>query len=126
MFEDGIDRFKISYECEKAFEWKQWPGLIPFIQWPEDVEVKATPPFGGAVIRYNVKLRDVDKEIAFVSVYLDCYDLMGVVHAPYWEIFPSIDGYTERFLLSEPVEDMVSAIVESLKMQVANNEEKPE
>jgi len=124
MFEDGIDRFKLSYECEKAFEWKQWPELIPFIRWPQEVEVKATPPFGGAVVRYNVKLRDVDKKIAFVSVYLDCYGLMGYMSAPYWEIYPSIGGDTLRFWLSEPVEEMVDAIVESLKWQCAEYERK--
>lgn len=92
---DRYGLFEVSCACEKAFEWKSWPELIPFIQWPQEVEVKATPPFGGAVIRYNVKLRGVDNKIAFVSVYLDCYNLMGCVDEPYWEIYPARGGDTD-------------------------------
>lgn len=46
---------------------------------------KAIPPFGGALVRYRVKDTATGKT---VSVYLDCYDLLGYFGSPYWEVYP--------------------------------------
>lgn len=72
-----------SYLADR-FEWRKWMEEIPFIKWPADWAVKAIPPFGKAVIRYRVKLPCGSE----VSIYLDCYDNLGVVGKPYWEVYP--------------------------------------
>ena len=80
----------ISCAYSRLFESDKWRNEIPYIKWPKDWEVKAVPPQTGAVVRYLVKKGD--KEI---SIYLDCYDLLGCFGEPYWEAYP-IDGDTFR------------------------------
>lgn len=85
-----IERFVISAKAEKEFEWRKWAQEIPYINWPEVWEVKAIPPFNGAIIRYFV--RPIGRpENEHVSIYLDCYDILGLWGEPYWEIHPHND-----------------------------------
>ncbi len=81
--------------CEKEFEWRKWIKDIPFIQWPSDWKVKAVPPFAGAVIRYLVQTPKGE-----ASVYLDCYDQLGCMGEPYWEVYP-VEDDVERCLMNE-------------------------
>lgn len=67
------------YEMESYL----WVDEIPYINFPKDWNVKIIPPFGGAVVRFQVK-----KDEKMISVYLDCYDNLGVFGSPYWEIYP--------------------------------------
>lgn len=80
---------------EKRLEWNKWATEIPYISWPTAWQIKAVPPFHGAIIRYRVKKGDKD-----VSVYLDCYDILGVVGEPYWEVYP-VEGDVGRCLMNE-------------------------
>lgn len=84
------------HRVEDSFEWRKWAEEIPFIKWPSDWEVKAIPPFAGAIIRYHIKTKNCKS----VSVYLDCYDCLGFVNQPYWEVYP-IDNDCERCLMAE-------------------------
>ena len=85
------------HEIEEKEEWEKWTNEIPFIKWPPDWEVKAVPPSMGAIIRYQIKT----PKCAFISVYLDCYDRLGWVGKPYWEVYPHNDGECFRCLLKE-------------------------
>ncbi len=86
---------------EEKHEWRRWMREIPAIHFPTDWAVTIIPPFGGAVVRFRVN----DK----VSVYLDCYDRIGCVGHPYWEIYPDKEGDTDRFSMND-VEELLEGI----------------
>ena len=75
-------------EVENAFEWQKWKDKIPFLVFDKEWEVKAVPPYMGAVIRY--KIRHIDNPSYLVSVFLDGYNLLGggSQSEPYWEVYP--------------------------------------
>lgn len=79
------DRIKV-YDAERILEYDKWIRDIPYIKFPASWEVQITPPFGGAVVRFRVMVGSAD-----VSIYLDCYDLIGFYGEPYWEIYPLND-----------------------------------
>jgi len=85
-----------SWEVCRDHEWGKWREEIPFIKWPSDWEVKAIPPAGGAIIRYEVKTPNCE----LISIYLDCYDLLGIMGQPYWEVY-CFNGEPERCLMNE-------------------------
>jgi len=87
---DNIPKMETIREYEKQFETMRWVDEIPTINFKPDWDVKIIPPFGGAVVRFIVT-----KGKARVSVYLDCYDLIGIYGEPYWEIYPGY-FYTEK------------------------------
>ncbi len=84
--------------------------LIPFISFSERFEWMAIPPFGGAVTRFIVKKKNQEKKI---SVYLDCYDVLGCVGKPYWEAYP-IEEDTFRCGINE-IDELKKAIMEELE-----------
>ena len=104
MFED---KFNARMMYDRAFECLRWVEEIPYLKFKEGWEVKIIPPFGGATIRFCVKANDKS-----VSVYLDCYDQLGIMHEPYWEIYAN--GEIERFLFKEH-ERMMARIEEILR-----------
>lgn len=81
-----LKRWELMGEMDRAFEWKKWADSIPYIQWPSDWLVKAVPPFTGAIVRYRVKKKGM-KDGESISVYLDCYDMLGCFGEPYWEVY---------------------------------------
>jgi hypothetical protein len=78
---------------------------IPSIKFPASWKIQVLPPFAGAVVRFKVEKPNGKK----ISVYLDCYDNLGYMGVPYWEIYPDKDGDISRFLMKD-VEDLVNAI----------------
>lgn len=72
------------YDVEKAENWRELIPTIPYIKFPANWEVKIIPPFGGAVVRFLVKLPDEQPK----SVYLDCFGRLGYMDHPYWEVYP--------------------------------------
>lgn len=108
-------RKKIDARCylQQVEEWSKWSKEIPFVAFDKDWLVKAIPAFTGAIIRYNIKHKD--KPNSFVSVYLDCYDELGCVGKPYWEVHP-VDGDCERCLMDE-TDTLLAAIKKSLDQQ---------
>lgn len=100
---------------EEQHEWRRWTVEIPHIQFPSDWAVQIIPPFGGAVARFCVH-----KNGKRVSIYLDCYDELGVVGQPYWEIYP-YDGDTYRCLMND-TNELIEAIGHALQPVDDNNE----
>lgn len=99
------------YKYDQIMETRKWSQMIPYLQFPNDWLVKIIPPFGGATIRFLVK-----KDIASVSIYLDCYSNLGCMDEPYWEIYPYEDD-TFRCPLNES-ETLLNAIKQSLESQL--------
>lgn len=101
-----------AYEAEgilsREMEWRKWCGSIPFIPLEKLSKyiVRAVPPFGCAVIRYVFKNPENDK---YCSIYLDCYDSLGIVGEPYWEIYP-YDDDVRRILMNE-IDELVESII---------------
>ena len=97
-------------------EREKWLKEIPFIKFPPHFQIQTSQPFG-AVTRFRVRQKDSPKDQS-VSVYLDCYDSLGVCGEPYWEIYPIWTGHgndfdCERFLMNE-TDDLVDGIQRGL------------
>jgi len=102
---------------EEKYEWRKWSVQIPYIQFPQDWLIQIAPPLLGAVIRFRVKKAGFKKGDE-VSVYLDCYNKLGIYSLkedaiPYWEIYPAKDGDTERFKMDD-IDGLLKGISDAL------------
>lgn len=88
-FSSFEDLLQARIKVETHYEWRKWIDKIPYINFDSDWDVKAIPPFSGAIIRYLIKDKSSNK---VVSIYLDCYDELGLVGEPYWELYPDNEG----------------------------------
>ena len=105
------DNYLMPYKYENIMEHKKWINEIPFIIFPHDWQIQVSPPFGGAVVRFRVK-----NENAHVSVYLDCYDKLGFVGSPYWEVYPHCGDVFRCYMKN--TDELVKAIAESIEQQL--------
>lgn len=80
-----MQRMLKQLEIEKLNEWQKWSKEIPFIQFPADWQIRIIPPLTGAIVRFLV---NVPGKPDRVSVYLDCYDVLGYFGEPHWEVYP--------------------------------------
>ncbi len=114
MYEDvwpnRIDRMRIGMEWEQKFEARKWCGKIPSIPFKEGWLVQIIPPFAGAVVRFLVTTPYTKDS---VSVYLDCYGMLGACDHPYWEVYP-YDENTFRCDMND-IDALVEAIDYALK-----------
>lgn len=78
-----IDKIDFAAKNTTLFEYEKWIKEIPYIKFKKEWEVKVIPPFMGAIVRFKIKYKGFT-----ISVYLDCYDLLGWYGEPYWEIYP--------------------------------------
>lgn len=109
---------------ESAYEWRKWQKEIPFLNFKEDWNVKVIPPFGGAVARFIVSLKD--NENTWISVYLDCYHELGYFGSPnedpvpYWEMYPyQYEDYKDTYRCAmNDTEELLKKIDEQLKVQL--------
>jgi len=101
-------QFEVSmthYDYENAFEWIRWMQEIPSINFPKEWAIKIIPPFGNAVVRFRVN--------EDISVYLDCYDALGYVGVPYWEMYPTKEGDTFRCDMND-IDELLDAISKAI------------
>lgn len=96
--EEEMKIFEATHLLEQANDWRGWVKKIPFIDFGDDLLVQPIPPFTGAVARFRVRSKKHVKHE--ISVYLDCYDTLGIVGQPYWEAY-QIDGDTARFMMDD-------------------------
>lgn len=82
---EELKKYDAICKIEEYFEWRKWAHKIPSLSFPSNWKIQMNPPFGGAVIRFRVSL---DNKKNDVSVYLDCYDIIGMFGSPYWEVYP--------------------------------------
>ena len=97
---------------ERSEQWMEWLPHIPTINFPDNWEVQIIPPFGGALIRFRVKLKG-SSNTDLVSICLDVYDRLGFVQKPYWELYPHDDGCF-RCLMAE-TDELLEAIKHTLE-----------
>ena len=102
-----IENWEVTSRYDKVMETREWITKIPYLRFNPNHEVRVIPPFAGATIRFNV--RNKDKSI---SVYLDCYNNLGSMDEPYWEIYP-YNGDTYRCFINE-IDKLMEAINEEL------------
>lgn len=113
-----IDLYKARYKVEAAEGWRELIESIPPICFPTGWHVRIIPPFGGAMARFRVSLDgNRDKE---ASVYLDCFDRLGYMKCPYWEVYP-YKGDCGRCLMADTVE-LIDMIAVSLSEIAAGKE----
>lgn len=86
-FTTRMEKTKLARNYSESFESDKWVNEIPYLNFKEDWDVKIIPPFGGAVIRFLVTKAGKNR----VSIYLDCYSMLGSVDMPYWEVYPYDD-----------------------------------
>lgn len=124
-----MDNYEKRADVERIYEYRKWGSEIPYLEFPDSVLVKPIPPFGGAVARLNVQSKYNDK--TYVSIYLDCYDALGCVGEPYWEVYPyplkdddTGEEYEDcyRCLMNEG-EELVKAVMKSIKYQLEERKE---
>jgi hypothetical protein len=92
------------YRIERNEEWRRWMDEIPAIEFPAGWKIKVIPPSVGAIVRF--KANDI-------SVYLDCYNKLGLWDGPYWEIYPAEDGDTERYGMAD-VEGLLDGLTRAM------------
>ena len=79
-----ISRYSRRLEMEAVEDWHSWRAKIPSLNFKESWAVKIIPPFAGAMARFIVENPETKR---MVSVYLDCFDRLGVEEGPYWEMY---------------------------------------
>lgn len=109
--ENYLKESNLRAEYESLMEHRKWAQQMPKLKLDPDWEIKIIPPFGGAVVRFVIIQGDKS-----VSVYLDCYGLIGCIDHPYWEIYPDKEGDVERYDMDD-IEGLINGIRESLKSQ---------
>lgn len=92
------NKFEAWQKAEKAFEWRKWCEKIPYIEFPSSWQVQVIPPFAGAVVRFCVRKPGMKGR---VSVYLDCYEMLGYFGEPHWEIYPDANDNNARFAMND-------------------------
>ena len=102
------DAFKARRQREILDEWPKWTREIPAIPMRDGWSIRPIPPYMGAVSRFIVVAGGHE-----VSVYLDCYSVLGSVETPYWEVYPVGDD-TGRCAMSD-VDELVKLIERSIK-----------
>jgi len=112
---------ELSLTMEKVFSWDYWRDLIPYLSFPDNWEVQIIPPFSGAIVRFRVCKKGSDH---WVSIYLDCYDVLGCYNGPYWEIYPH-KGDTYRVSMSDS-EELIKRIEEALSEESIREYQKRE
>lgn len=86
----------LSLVLERIMSLREWIPDLPFFKFDPDWEVKVVPNFAGSVARFFVK-----KDSHEASIYLDCYDCLGCMFAPYWEVYCMERGTTYRYMLGD-------------------------
>jgi len=105
-----LEQYSMSAALDRSMEWSRWSQEIPYIVFPKGWRVKIVPPFGAAVVRFVVCVGGKS-----VSVYLDCYENLGLFGEPYWEVYP-VQGDTFRCKMAD-TDALVSAIGRGLNDQ---------
>ena len=91
-----------DFEVQKKHEYLHWVDMIPSFNFDLSWNVQIIPPFGGAIIRFHILGKERER---LISVFLDCYDNLGLVGEPYWEVYNFKDKPV-RFLLARSKELM--------------------
>lgn len=121
---NGIhNRMLMSVKYHDMFESDKWRILIPTFKIKPDWLIQIIPPFTGAVVRFGISKENF-KDRQFISVYLDCYELLGFCGEgnPYWEVYP-VNGDTWRCAMDD-IDGLMEGIEKGLQqIEEENNKE---
>lgn len=90
-----FDLHRRRREIELEEGWDNFYSL-PSFKLPPGVEIQMVPPKGGAFARIILR-----KEHLRLSIYFDALDRLGSVGAPYYELYPNLEGDCSRYLVGE-------------------------
>lgn len=124
MNHDLAEYFNLVYRLIKYPNCEErtiWLNKLPEIKFPDDYNIKLIPPCTPAIIQFHITLKK--NKNCLTSIFLDCYELMGVYYSPYWEIHPFIEGSIRRCGIYN-TKKLLELIDQSLKEQI--KEEKKE
>lgn len=102
---------KSQKEMIELFRDPKMIAEIPYISFPKKWKVKMIPPFGGAAVRFLVQVTNNPEKV--ISVYLDLNTVLGSMNEPYWEVYPSADGYPVRHSMHD-TKGLLKTIKESI------------
>lgn len=98
---------------EDVYEWDKWTNEIPLISFHPDTVVRLIPPFADAMVRFFISHKD--NQDFHLSVYLDCYNKLGYMPYPYWEVYDGNTNDCTRFHIND-TESLMKFINESLNV----------
>jgi len=87
---DELEEKLKRYDIENKQDWKGESVRIPWLYFHSDWQVRIIPPFGDAVVRFQVILPSG----VLKSIYMDSRNSLGFwgedlnVPEPYWEVYP--------------------------------------
>ena len=87
--EEEVEKKLERYRVEEDQKWRAEINRIPFLTFRSDWQVRVIPPFGDAVVRFQVILPSGTLK----SIYMDSRCSLGiwgngVNPEPYWEVYP--------------------------------------
>ena len=87
--DEAVEEKLKRYHVEQEQDWKGEIVRIPWLHFRGDWQVRIIPPFGDAVIRFQVILPSG----ALKSIYMDSRHSLGMwgnlaTCEPYWEVYP--------------------------------------
>ena len=112
---DNFSRMQARHATDDL--WREWCLRLPLIEFKPGWKVRVVPPFGGAIIRFQVRDGRTKGEW-WTSVYFDAYGRIGSFReggtdVPYWEVYP-VDGGDPARCAEQDVEGLVELIQLSL------------
>lgn len=116
------EKMLTSAKYHNIFESDKWRKVIPAFKIKPDWLIQIIPPVTGAIIRFRIS-KEGYKHHEFISVYLDCYDLLGYMNGPYWEAY-AVDGDTWRCAMDD-VDCLMEGIEKGLQ-QIEDKNTKPD
>ena len=86
---EAVDEKMKRYHVEQEQDWRGEIARIPWLHFRGDWQVRIIPPFGDAVIRFQVILPSG----LLKSIYMDSRHSLGMwgnwsTPEPYWEVYP--------------------------------------
>ena len=102
--DDEVAKKLERYKVERDQDWKGEIVRIPWLHFRGDWQVRIIPPFGDAVIRFQVILPSGTLK----SVYMDSRNSLGIWGKgmtdvePYWEVYP-YQGEVGRCALADTI-----------------------
>lgn len=122
-YQETHNKMLTSAKYHDLFESSKWIELIPAFNLKPDWLIQITPPVTGAIIRFRIS-KEGFRHNQDISVYLDCYDVLGIFGSPYWEAYP-VNGDVWRCAMDD-VDGLMEGIERGLQQIEEENNGLPD